>query len=116
MTTASIIFLSLVGISILILIIWSIILDNNTLYNRFYNRESYNVLEELNKTPIKKFTCTDKRFRTFTVDTRPSWRIVIFKRTDNSYMTGVFDGDKCIASSFYEKGSTKLANKLMQLL
>lgn len=91
------------------------ILCNEVSYNYIFNREEYKVFKELNETPIENFTVTSKRYKNFAVKTHPDWSISIF---DNK--AAVFDYSlderNCIACTFYKKGSTKLANKLKQLL
>lgn len=89
------------------------IVQNDTLYNYFFNRKEYNIFKELNETPIKEFTVIDKEWKYFKVKSHPNWEIVVF-----NHGAAVFErlSNDCLASTFYKKGSTKLANKLMQLL
>lgn len=114
-------FLSFLDVILVVsLIISCICIYNNTIYCFLYEREDYDIFKKLNKIDNDKFYCVNKKYLiyrgiypTFKCTEIPDIHINIYE-----YGAAIFDNktNKCIAPTFYERGSKKLAEKLKFLI
>lgn len=112
--------LSLAVICLICLIVYAILLTNNTFYCKRYSPDEYNVFHSLINLhdSLFKLDFTYNNIYVFKCCVYPVWNITVSYDHDIAgYKAYVNHNEtnKCIACSYYRKGSTKLAKKLLNI-
>lgn len=109
----------IVGICLLLVVF--ILLNNNTLYCKFFYKDEYKLFNLLINLDINEFTFYKREivYDVITVDIFKCYRFPTMKfnviNGERSFISSS-DDNRCILSSFYKKGSKQLAEKLMTLI
>lgn len=122
MTFINIIVINLFGVFIVLLFLAYIVLFSNTLYCMIFERDGYKRFNKLISLPDEDFyndyflniKNKDVEYIDFNIKSFPEWCVTCNTHQRISYISEKTT-NKIIACSFYQRGSRKLYNKLINI-
>lgn len=87
---------------------------NRTIYCNVFDKDKVKVYNRLNKLEASDFYKEKNGFRYYT-DKYPNYYIVLWESGVASIYDSTIKGNKCIACTFYKRGSKKLYQKLKNI-